>query len=107
VLKVDPFILNQSSMFSPFTIWAHAQVAMIYATKLFDPTDTAFPVPEFHMGRMRAKEFASSRENEMLKAVDEGEKRYKKLKPNIVALARGRNRMYAHISEELILGTAQ
>jgi hypothetical protein len=43
----------------------------------------------------------------MLKAVDEGEKRYKQLKPNIVALARGRNRMYAHISEELILGTAQ
>lgn len=107
LLKVDPFILNQSSMFWRFTIWAHAQVAMMYATKLFDPTDTAFPVPKFfHMGRMRAKEFAPSRENEMLKAVDEGEKRYKKLKPNIVALARRRNRMYAHISEELILGTA-
>jgi hypothetical protein len=80
---------------------------MMYATKLFDPTETAFPVPKFfHMGRMRAKEFAPSREKEMLKAVDEGEKRYKKLKPNIVALARRRNHIYAHISEELVLGTA-
>jgi HEPN superfamily AbiU2-like protein len=104
--KVDPFILNQSSMFWQFTIWAHAQVAMMYATKLFDPTEAAFSVPKFfHMARMRAKMLAPSREAEMLKAIDEGEKRYKKLKPHIIALARRRNRIYAHISEELILGT--
>jgi hypothetical protein len=105
--KVDPFVLNQSSMFWRFTIGAHAQVAMMYATKLFDPTETAFPVPTFfHMAKMRAKSLAPSREAEMLKAVDEGEKRYKKLKPSIIALARRRNRIYAHISEELIIGTA-
>lgn len=40
LLKVDPFVLNQSSMFWRFTVWAHAQVAMMYATKLFDPTDS-------------------------------------------------------------------
>jgi AbiU2 len=105
--NVDPFILNQSSMFWQFTIWAHAQVAMMYATKLFDRTETAFSVPKFfQMARMRAKAIAPSREAEVLKAIDEGERRYKKLKPSIIALARRRNRIYAHISEELIIGTA-
>jgi len=55
---------------------------------------------------MRAEEFAPNRKEEMLKAVDEGQKRYEALEPKIISLARLRNKMYAHISEELINGTA-
>jgi hypothetical protein len=108
LLKVDPFILNQSSMFWQYTIWAHAQIAVMSATKLFDPTETAFPVPAFFkMVKLRAKAFApAGREAELLQAVGEGEQRCKKLRPNIIALARRRNHIYAHISEELIIGTA-
>jgi hypothetical protein len=103
---VDPYILNHAPMFWSFTVWAHAIAATLYATKLFDPDDRAFPVTRFfYMARLRAEEFAPGRKEEMLKAVDEGKARYEALEPKIISLARLRNKMYAHISEELINGT--
>jgi AbiU2 len=108
LIRVDPFILNQSPMFWQWTIWAHEYVATMYATKLFDLTPDAFPVPKFFlMARMRANEFAPSAEQAMLRAIDAGEKRYTKLRPTIRILARRRNHVYAHISEQLILGTVR
>jgi len=104
--RVDPFVLNQSPMFWLFTSWAHAQTATMYATKLFDRTDDAFPVPKFfYMARLRAEEFApGGKKEEMLQLVEEGIKRYEKLETQIVTLIHLRNKMYAHISEELIHG---
>jgi hypothetical protein len=104
---VDPFVMSQAPMFWLFTIWAHAQVATMSATKLFDRTDDAFPLPNFfYMSKLRVEEFVpADKKEETLQAIEAGVLRYEKLEPEIKTLITLRNKMYAHISEELIRGT--
>jgi hypothetical protein len=83
-----------------------AQTATMSATKLFDRTRDAFPVPKFfYMAKLRAEEFAPGRKEEMLQTIEAGITRYEKIEPEIETLITLRNKMYAHISEELIKGT--